>query len=167
MRRERPAYVERTPLAAWVYALLWGLLILGAYSVLAGWDTDLPAPGRWLVAASILASGALVHLLLVGLTVRVFDDRIVVSIGWLGIIRTTVPLDDVEAVEPVTYRPIREFGGWGVRGWGKKRAWTARGDQAVILWLTGDRRLYVGSDRPLRLAERIRRAMEARVRKGQ
>lgn len=160
MGRERPRYVERTPWAGWVRAVLWGALVLAAYPVLAGWDNDLPLPARVLVALGIVSIGLLVHLLLAGLSVRIFDDRIVVSVGLLGIVRTAVRLEEIDAVEPLTYRPIHEFGGWGIRGWGKKRAWSARGDQAVLLTLSGDRLLYVGSDHPQRLAERIRRAME-------
>jgi len=73
-------------------------------------------------------------------------------------IRRRIPLDDVVALRSVRYRPMRDFGGWGVRGMGKRKAWTARGDRAVELDLTGGRQLLIGSDRPDRLLEGIRSA---------
>jgi hypothetical protein len=164
MNRERPDYSERTPWAGWVYAVLWGAVVLGAYPVLAGWDTELPRAARWLVAGGIVSIGAVAHAFLSGLTVRVFADRIVVSLGTVGLFRATVALDDVLAIETVRYRPIREFGGWGIRGRRDKRAWTARGDQAVVLTLPQGRLLYVGSDYPQRLADRIRRVIGERAR---
>ena len=67
-----------------------------------------------------------------------------------------LPFSEIVSMESVKYHPIREFGGWGVRGWGKRKAWSARGDRAVALTLTEDRLLLIGSDHPQRLEERIR-----------
>ena len=49
-----------------------------------------------------------------------------------------------------------------MRGAGKKKAWTARGDRAVVIGLEEGRRLYVGSDHPKRLEEAIRGAVADR-----
>ena len=156
MTHERPSYTERTPSPTWVYVLIGGVLLLTSYAVLVGGDIDLPVQTRLAIVGALLGSGVLFQLLVGGMTVRVFTDRIAISMGTLGIVRTRVLVDDVQAVESVRYHPLREFGGWGIRGWGKKRAWTSRGDQAVVRTLTDDRKLYVGSDRPQRLEERIR-----------
>jgi hypothetical protein len=51
-----------------------------------------------------------------------------------------------------------------VRGWGKRKAWSARGNQAVALTLEDDRLLLIGSDHPRRLEERIRAAVGERLR---
>ena len=69
--------------------------------------------------------------------------------------KRSVPFADIVSTESVQYRPVAEFGGWGIRGMGKKKAWTARGNQAVVLTLANDRLLYVGSDRPEQLEEHI------------
>ena len=71
-------------------------------------------------------------------------------------IRRAVAFDEIVSLESVEYRPLSEFGGWGVRGLGRRKAWTARGNRAVALRLTGDRELLIGSDHPKRLEERIR-----------
>ena len=60
----------------------------------------------------------------------------------------------------VQYRPIREFGGWGIRGMGNKKAWTISGDRAVVLEFQNGDSLYLGSQTPQRLRERIETAVK-------
>jgi hypothetical protein len=44
-----------------------------------------------------------------------------------------------------TYRPILEYGGWGIRGIGRRRAFNVSGNQGVQLEFTDGRRLLIGS----------------------
>jgi len=56
------------------------------------------------------------------------------------------------------YRPLREYGGWGIR-WGPAgRAYNVRGDRGVQLVFKDGRRLMVGSQRAEELEEAMRRA---------
>ena len=154
---ERTRYRERTPWAFWV-DLVYGAAILScAYSVFvaSGGGTLL----RLAVGAAILAAGWGLRMVLSGLTVLVQETRIVMHLGTVRLVRGMVPFDRIVSLETVRYRPLMEFGGWGVRGAGKKKAWTARGDRAVVVGLEEGRRLYVGSDHPKRLEEAIRGAV--------
>ncbi len=54
-----------------------------------------------------------------------------------------------------TYRPLREFGGWGIRGWGANRAYNVSGDQGVQLVLTNGNRILIGTQRPDELERAI------------
>ena len=48
----------------------------------------------------------------------------------------------------MTYSPLAEYGGWGIK-WGRSGlALNARGDRGVRLTLTDGRRVLVGSQRP-------------------
>ena len=83
-----------------------------------------------------------------GLYVRFFPFR-------ARVIRFT----DIEHCEARTYRPIIEYGGWGIR-WGLRgRAYNVSGNRGVQLVLAGGRRLLIGSQRPDELAEVIRARM--------
>jgi len=159
MDTERTTYREHTPFPAWAKVMLWGVILVAAYAMLAGWDTDLPAVARAPIAAGIVGVGFAIEALLGGLTVIVQESRILLHLGSVPLIRRTVPFAEIVTLESVRYHPLRDFGGWGVRGWGKRKAWTARGDQAVALELEGARLLLIGSDRPRKLEERIRAAM--------
>jgi hypothetical protein len=156
MKDERTIYTERTPWPGFVTAILWGAVVLSCYPILAGWDHDLPARVRWPLVGAILAFVAAVQTVVGGLTVKVRETGLLLHLGSVPVIRKAVPYSTVVSLESVAYRPIREFGGWGVRGSGNRRAWTARGDRAVKLELTDHRELLVGSDHPQRLEERIR-----------
>ena len=79
----------------------------------------------------------------------------VVGLGTAGLVSKRVNYDDILRTKSVRYSPIVDFGGWGVRRRGDKRAWTARGNEAVVLDLADGIHLYVGSEHPHRLEERI------------
>jgi hypothetical protein len=55
-----------------------------------------------------------------------------------------------------TYRPILEYGGWGIRcGWRGGRAYNVSGNKGVQLVLKDGKRLLIGSQRADELAEAL------------
>ena len=160
--QKRPIYREWSSWPGWLVVMFWGTMFLGmAFVSLVPGESD--EERFWgLVVLAVTAVG--VQLLVSGLSVRLFRDHLVVGLGSAGWISRKVRYEDVLRTESVTYRPLVEFGGWGVR-WGKegKRAWTARGNHAVVLHLKDGTHLYVGSDSPHRLEERIRAVAGTRI----
>ncbi|MDX1492752.1 MAG: hypothetical protein R3253_01665 [Longimicrobiales bacterium] len=156
MTDEKTIYRERSPWPGWVGGVYWGSVALVACLLAAGYDTELSAAIRLPLAMGLLGLGWILARLIGGLTVLVQETRLYLYLGSYPVIKRTVPYGEILGMECREYRPIAEFGGWGVRGMGKKKAWTARGTRALVLTLTGDRELYVGSDHPQRLEERIR-----------
>ena len=127
-----------------------------AYAII-GDANDLPVPWmHWLVGLSVAGFIGLIWAVLFGLTVLVQETRIVLHLGQTRLVRTAIPFEEIVSARVVRYRPIVEFGGWGFRGSRQRRAWTARGNQAVELTLAGDRLLLIGSDHPQRLEAAIR-----------
>ena len=62
-----------------------------------------------------------------------------------------VPIDTIRCVEVVTYRPIADYGFWGIRsGRDGERALIARGNRGVRLELTDGSKLLIGSQQPER-----------------
>lgn len=62
----------------------------------------------------------------------------------------------IEAAYVRTYRPLLEYGGWGVRwGW-SGRAYNASGNRGVQLVLKDGTRLLIGSQQPEELLEAVR-----------
>ncbi|HEX6853121.1 MAG TPA: hypothetical protein VF139_17125 [Candidatus Polarisedimenticolaceae bacterium] len=66
-----------------------------------------------------------------------------------------VDLRDVRAARAVTYRPIRDYGGWGIRIGAKGWAYNVSGDRGVELELRDGTLLLIGSQRPEELAAAI------------
>jgi hypothetical protein len=102
-----------------------------------------------------------VLLLLVGLfTVRmqttVTADAVELRYGFLG--TTHVPLREIARAEAVVYRPIRDYGGWGKRGFGSRRAVNAHGNRGVLITRRDGSTLMIGSQEPRRLLAALAQA---------
>lgn len=153
--RNRAVYREWSPWPGWLLVMFWGTMLVSmAFVSVAPGESE----GERRVGLAVIAVLAVaIQWLLAGLSVRLYRDDLVVGLGSSGWISKRIPYSRIRETESVTYHPLAEFGGWGVR-WGKdgKKAWTARGNQAVVLHLDDGTRLYVGSDSPQRLEERIR-----------
>ena len=69
----------------------------------------------------------------------------------------------ISRIEVVTYRPIADFGCWGISfGRDGERALIARGNRGVRLVLNDGTKLLIGSQRP----EALARALEQALRPG-
>ena len=72
--------------------------------------------------------------------------------------RTQIPLSDVRQAEAIVYRPIADYGGWGIRGFRRKRAFNARGDRGVLLTRADGSTVLIGSQKPRELLEALTKA---------
>jgi hypothetical protein len=69
---------------------------------------------------------------------------------------------DIESCEARTYRPLREYGGWGIRySMSRGKAYNVKGDRGVQLVFTDGRLLLFGSQQADELASAINGAREA------
>lgn len=87
---------------------------------------------------------------------RVDGPAVTVRYGFLY--STRISLSEVVRAEAVVYRPVRDYGGWGIRGFGRRRALNARGDRGVLLIRADGSSLLVGSQRPRDLLNALARA---------
>lgn len=87
-----------------------------------------------------------------------------IVIRWVPITRRVIRRDEIMRVEAKQYRPLREFGGWGVRGWPSsgKRAYSVSGNEGVEVRLEDGKAVMIGSQRAEELAEAIRRMVDGR-----
>jgi len=69
----------------------------------------------------------------------------------------TIAFEEIAQHYPRRYRPIAEYGGWGIRGIGRDRAYNVSGDRGVQLELVDGRRILIGSQRPDELDAAIAR----------
>lgn len=164
----RVHFRERTWAPLWVFALIWGAFAAAIFSTRSA-VFRAGSPGDWqflLESTPVVAILGLVFLLLVAmnavftrLDVEVLDDRIRVAFGPVHLVRKQIHFSDIESVRGLTYRPLIEFGGWGIRWRPGRTAWTIRGNQAVAVTLRNGKQIYVGSEHPQRLAGAVHAAM--------
>jgi hypothetical protein len=104
--------------------------------------------------AFVVALVVAIWFLRLKLITEVRDDGLFIDFIWLWPVRT-IPWDQIQSVETRTYRPVRDFGGWGVRWASRGIVYHARGNRGVRLVLASGERVLIGSQRPSELAEAI------------
>jgi hypothetical protein len=79
-------------------------------------------------------------------TTRVGSDGVTVRYGFLYAAR--IPFAEIARAEAIAYRPIRDYGGWGIRGFGNRRALNARGNLGVLITRSNGSTILIGSQKP-------------------
>jgi hypothetical protein len=146
----------------------WWLFMLGIAGFVAGifgWVAHVePAKGQLLIVPGVIVVvvfGGIVWLMVEArLTVRVDAENI--HVHFFPFVKKDIPLADIASWEARTYRPIAEYGGWGVRkSWdGCNSAYNTQGDRGVQLVFIDGNRLLIGSQRAEEFAAAITQAKE-------
>lgn len=148
---ERQRFVNRV-----VAFVLLGLLLLATLFAWQDLRAHLP-PGRQLTM--FLPVALVTILLFLELHVTVGDAG--VHIRMVPFASRTIAPAHIARWEARTYRPIREYGGWGVRFGPRGRAYNVSGDRGVELTLDNGKRVLIGSQRSEDLAAAIARIAKA------
>ena len=144
----------------WLMLLIGGVAALqwwGFYQqIILGepWGTD-PGPD-WMIVLFWLLVGIGLPLLFAYSRLIVTVDESAVRIHFRPFTRRTIPVSNIINAEARTYAPLREYGGWGLRGWGDRRAYNTSGNCGVELTLTDGSRIMIGSQRADELAVAIK-----------
>lgn len=140
----------------WVWALLLGVLVIESAAFMAV-ITQTPGGAGVLIFIGVLALllGVIWLMYSLKLTVRVHPDR--VHIHFFPLTKRDIPLEEIASHEARTYRPILEYGGWGLRYsfTGHGRAYNVSGNRGVQLTLRDGSRLLIGSQCADELADAI------------
>jgi hypothetical protein len=151
-------YVEKQ-VPAWLYVLalamiVWVIaLLINLHHIINPFlDGFIPAIVCAIVGCTFLS------LAITGFWITVDEQFVRVRLGTFRIPVLRIKLQDIQAVETVKFRPIRDFGGWGIRC-GKDGTWAyfMSGDSGVKITTDAGIKYILGSDIPERLAEVIRR----------
>jgi len=146
--RDGKVFEERQAFAPFVYGLT--LLCIAMMFL---------PPHHWPLILPFMVLMVLV-LNLLSMRTEVTSEGVRVRFGYfVPLYVRTIRLEDIDTVEAVTYRPIADYGGWGIRGLPGRIALNARGDRGVLLTLLRGGTVLIGSQRPEELAASI---MEAR-----
>jgi hypothetical protein len=156
-----------------VYALMAGLdmVLLGLLGGLFHQGGDVPAPvsSSWselllIIFAACLFVQAVLIVGLLRMTTEVTATDFRVWFGWIPTYRRAFEIAGIRRLEVVSYRPIADYGGWGIRqGRDGERVFNARGNRGVRIDLADGTRLLIGSQSPEALAVALERALRPGV----
>ncbi len=149
---------------------LWILLAIAVFSVVVpfgyGMVTQLVFGYAWgsraMSDAALLLTGSLLIVFVLGLCYLIYVLRLVtevddegVSIHFYPLSRKFIRYSEISSCTARVYRPIREYGGWGIKYGPSGKAYNVSGDRGVQLVLNTGKHLLIGSQSSDQLAETI------------
>jgi hypothetical protein len=147
---------------------LWALVILVAaigwwafvYQIVLGHEFGThpaPDPLLWIIFI-LFGIGFPFFFRSLKLVTELRDDHI--YLRYFPIYRRRIPYRDIQSAWARQYRPIAEYGGWGIR-WSPTNgmAYNVSGNMGVQLELTNGRKLLIGSQR----ADKLEQAIKSRM----
>jgi len=136
----------------WIWLLISGLLLTSYYTciqeVVYGQSVDSDGPsGTAAFLPPVIMTIILLLFLLLRLETRI--DQEGVHVRFFPIHRTwrTYPWTHIAHVEVRAYRPLLEYGGWGLRGIGSNRALNVAGKIGIQLVFASGDKLLIGTQR--------------------
>lgn len=105
------------------------------------------------LAVVVFSLGLVWLFLAMALIVEVRSEALVVNMKPLK--RRSVDYQEIAVVEACEYRPIVEYGGWGIRRGRNGWAYNVSGSRGVRLTFNDGRSLLIGSQRSVELARAI------------
>ncbi|MGE5363218.1 MAG: hypothetical protein ACM3SM_03740 [Bacteroidota bacterium] len=112
----------------------------------------------WMVLIITAIILIILYLLLrVKLTVTVSDKNL--HIRYFPLVNRSIELDEILSCKAVRYKPLREYGGWGIRFSirGRGMAYTVSGNMGVDIVLKNGKRILIGSARSEELCRAIQK----------
>ncbi len=148
--------------------LLWAFLAaISVVSILvaaleAGADIPVgnnPAPGIVLILIVVIF-GILLPLFfyLLAFTVEVKKDGIYYRFYPVQITFRHIPWNELSCAKSVTYRPLADYGGWGIRYGRNGMAYNVSGSEGVMMIKKDGKKLLLGSQHAVKLANEIHKA---------
>jgi hypothetical protein len=94
------------------------------------------------------------------LRVTVTDEDVIIR--YVPFTSRRIALREILGATAREYDAVREYGGWGVKGWSRdKRAYNVSGNEGVELFLRDGRTIMIGSRRAAELEQAIMDARDA------
>lgn len=155
---------------AWLWVLLLpstaAVFVLFGYGMIRQLVFHQPWGDRPLSDTALAITGTIMIVSMIGLTYFFFVLKLITETRKDGLHIRFFPLssrhisfDEIATCEVRTYRPIREFGGWGIKYGRGGKAYNVSGNRGVQLKFKTGKTLLIGSQRPEVLYGAIRTGM--------
>ncbi len=140
----------------WLWALLVGGLAVSLATTipLMMKYQNRPLPGSFwfsIVFPSVFMLLVVAMFAFTKMVTEVRRDGIAVAFRPLQFRPRFIPYSDIVGFKAVTYRPILEYGGWGIRRGRNGYAYNVSGNRGLLLALAGGKTFLIGTRQPERL----------------
>ena len=162
MQATEPLYSERQRFRQW---WLWALVLIGPAIVLwaifqqivmgSQFGND-PVPDYVLVVLVVIVGGGpLLFLYSTGLDTEVRDCGVCIRFRPFHRRWVVFDFESIQTAEAITYSPLKDYGGWGIKYGRKGKAYNVSGNTGVFLTLKDGKNVLIGSTNQDALYSRI------------
>jgi hypothetical protein len=137
-------------------AVSWGYAL---FSSLHAEKPDKATEDLVLILTSIIPVMLIILLLVLRLVTRIRQEGVYVQFKPLQFREKFIPKEEIKSFELRKYKPIAEYGGWGIRTGLRKygKAYNVSGNMGLQLYLANGKKLLIGTQKP----REVQKAMEA------
>ena len=153
---------------SWLWVLVLFISLLSLYGLVQQLLLGIPfgtnpAPDAVVVIIAVIFGLMLpAFLYQTNLTTEVHSDGFYIRFFPFHLSFHRIAAEDIKGFEALTYHPLRDYGGWGIRYGRKGKAYNVSGNRGVQLVLADGKQLLIGSQRPDELAEALSLALGKR-----
>ena len=129
-----------------LFALVAGIILKAVFEETNGFkEAENPLFILFIVFAGLIP---IVLLLGIQLQTRIDAKGITVKFHPLGFTKKHFTWNEILDCYVTQYSPIREYGGWGIRGLGKKKAYTVTGNLGIQIVTVNNKNFLIGTIQP-------------------
>jgi hypothetical protein len=140
-------YEEQRVTQRWVQILLWVIWVGLACAAVVALATKKTGP---LGAVAIVAPITGFVLLFRYLKLQVRIDTEAINYRYFPVQQRyrIIRRRDIEHMDVITYDPMSDYGGWGIRYGAKGKAYTVKGDHGLFIQLASGKNFLLGTSKP-------------------
>jgi len=98
--------------------------------------------------APIISLLVFVLILILNLETRINSKGITAGFEPLPFFRRNYNWDEIQECYVRTYAPVFEYGGWGIRGFGRAKAYNVSGNKGIQIITKNNERFLIGTEKP-------------------
>jgi len=152
----------------WIWLIILLTVVSWGYALISSLQAEKPDKATddlVLLLTSIIPVLLIVLLLVLRLVTRIRKEGIYVQFKPLQFREKFIPKEQIKSFEVRKYKPLAEYGGWGIRVGLRKhgKAYNVSGKTGLQLYLENGKKLLIGTQKP----REIQKAMEAMMGSGQ
>ncbi|MGY5850316.1 hypothetical protein [Salegentibacter sp. F14] len=152
-------FEERQSFNQWWIILLLGVVFLLVLIPVFGAENTFSAQESIIGSVFALALVMLVGLLIFSLRLNTRIDSSGIWVYWkpFTFLHRQYSWQEINQCYVRTYKPIQEYGGWGLRGVGRNKAWNISGNSGIQIVEKSGKKFLIGTQQPEKARQIINR----------
>lgn len=142
----------------WLLLILSGILVVTGLSFFIGFTGFQTENLKYLGYIAVLF--IITMFWIIRLHTRIDNSGIRTSFEPFGIFKKSFKWNDISKCYVRKYSPIREYGGWGIKGFNNPKAFNVSGNIGIQIITKDDKRFLIGTNKPKEAQRVIKRYQE-------